>query len=160
METRRHREDDVGMRTDRQSRLILVFVGGAVAILAAVAVFLAVRPPPDFDPATPEGATQGYVRAVLDEDAELVRSYLSVELARKCRLGEIRHFGPDRARVVIVDTEVGSDRAEVDIRITETWGEGPFGSDSYTFSESLVMERQGDHWLIVRPPWPIEHACT
>lgn len=147
------------MKTDRKSQAVLVVLGIVVAILAAVAVILAVQPPPDFDPATPEGAAQGYFRAVLDDDREAVRGYLTAESIRRCRLNEMHHFTPGRARVVIVHTDITGDRAEVEVRITESWGEGPFDADSHSFDERLVMERDNGRWLIARPPWPIEFDC-
>lgn len=147
------------MKTERRSRAVLAVLGIVVAILAVVAVVLAVQPPPEFDPATPEGTAQGYFRAVLDQDVEAVRSYMTTESIGSCRLSELRYFTPDQARVVIVHTEITGDRAEVDVRITESWGSGPFDADSHTFDETLVMEQHGDRWLIARPPWPLEFDC-
>lgn len=148
------------METDRRSQAVFAVLGVVVAILVVVAVILAVQPPPEFDPATPEGTAQGYFRAVLDDDPDLARTYLTAELADDCDTHELRHFGPDRARVVIAHTEVTGDRARVEVQITETWGDGPFGADSHSFDETLVMEHHGDRWLIARLPWPIEYTCN
>jgi hypothetical protein len=154
------------MDTDRRSRIVLLAIGGIVVVLIAVAVVMAVQPPPQFDPATPEGAAQGYFGAVLDRDAGLAFSYLTDGIRDGCTRGELRHVTPDGARVVIANTEINGDTATVEVEISETWGEGPFGEgpfgagpNTFTFDETLFMERHGDRWLISEPPWPIHVNC-
>ena len=151
--------DNVLMTTDQRSRRILVVIGALVGVLIGVAVLLALRPPPQFDPATPEGTAQGYFQAVLDGDEDLVFGYLTKALGDRCDVGEMRHVTPDEARVVITRTEVDGAGAELEVEITETYGEGPFDAGSFTFDETLVMERHGDRWLIAEIPWPIHIYC-
>ena len=134
-------------------------IGALVGVLIGVAVMLALRPPPGFDPATPEGTAQGYFRAVLDDDENLAFAYLTGALADRCDTGEMRHVTPDEARVVITRTEIDGADAELEVEITETYGEGPFDAGSYIFDETLVMERHGDRWLIAEIPWPIHIYC-
>lgn len=50
------------MDTEQRSRTILIGIGAAVVVLVAIAVVLAIQPPELYDPATPEGAAQGYSR--------------------------------------------------------------------------------------------------
>ena len=152
------------METKRRSRIVLATIGGFVVALVAIAVVLAVQPPPEFDPATPEGAVQGYVRAVLDEDAGLAFSYLTDDVQRNCRAGELRNVTPDSARVVIAHTEITGDTAQVEVRITETYDEGPFtegplGGGRDTFDETLFLELDDGRWLIAERPWPIHTYC-
>ena len=154
------------MDTDRRSRIVLLAIGGIVVVLISVAVVMAVQPPAHFDPATPEGAAQGYFGAVLDRDAGLAFTYLADDIRDLCTSSELRHVTPDSARVVIANTEIKGDTATVAVEITETWGEGPFGEgpfgagpNTFTFDETLVMEQVGDRWLIVEPPWPIHVYC-
>ena len=147
------------MKTDQRSRRILVVIGALVGVLIGVAVVLAVRPPPEFDPVTPEGTAQGYFRAVLDGDEDLAFGYLTEALRDRCDTGEMRHVTPDEARVVITRSEVGGADAELEVEITETYGEGPFDAGSYTFDETLVMEHHSDGWLIAEMPWPIHIYC-
>ena len=61
-------------------------------------------------------------------------------------------------RVVIKQVDIDTDTALVDVEITETYGQDLFESGSYSFDETLVMERVEDRWLISRPPWPIFHC--
>ena len=147
------------MATDQRSRRFLVAIGALVAVLIGVAVMLAVRPPPQFDPATPGGTAQGYFQAALDGDEDLAFGYLTEALRARCNPGEMRRVTPDEARVVITHTEIDGTDAEVGVEITETYGEGPFDLGSHTFDETLVMERDGDRWLIAEIPWPIRMYC-
>lgn len=147
------------MTTDRRSRRVLVVISTLVAALLGVAVVLALRPPPEFDPTTPEGTAQGYVQAVLDGDEDLAVGYLTGALRDQCTVGGMRHVIPDEARVVITRSEINGADAELEVEITETYGEGPFDVGSYTFDETLVMERHGDRWLIAEVPWPMHIYC-
>lgn len=147
------------MKTDQPSRRILVAIGTLVGVLIGVAVMLALRPPPEFNPTTPEGTVQGFLQAVLDDDEDLAFGYLTEPLRDRCNTGEMRHVTPDEARVVITRSDIGGAHAELEVEITETYGEGPFDAGSYTFDETLVMERHGDRWLIAEIPWPIHIYC-
>lgn len=152
------------METEQRSRNILVGIGGLVVVLLAVAIAVAVRPPAEFDPTTPQGAVQGYFRAVLDENAGLAFTYLADDIGRKCPRGELRHVTPPSARVLFRRTEITGDTARVDVRITETYGEGPFAElppegGSATFDETVFLELHDDRWLISESPWPIHTYC-
>ncbi len=147
------------MTTDQRSRRILVVIGALVAVLIGVAVMLALRPPAEFNPATPEGTAQGYFQAVLDGDEDLAFGYLTEAFGDQCDTGVMRHETPNDARVVIIRTEIDGADAELEVEITETYGEGPFNAGSYTFNETLVMERHDDRWLIAEIPWPIYAEC-
>ena len=151
--------DDVGMKMDRHSRIVLMVIGAIAVVLVAVAIIVAVQPPEAFDPDTPEGTAQGYFQAILDEDEDLALSYLSDDAVAGCSTHELSYFTPDSARVVIAQTDIDGDVARVDVVITETWGEGPFGGGSNTFEETLEMTRSGGVWVISRAPWPITMFC-
>jgi len=43
----------------------------------------------------------------------------------------------------------------VTVEITERSASSLFLGESYTFQETLVVERLGDAWLIAEAPWPI-----
>jgi len=47
------------MKSNKTSNSVLVAIGVFVALLVVAAIVLAIQPPTTFDPATPEGATQG-----------------------------------------------------------------------------------------------------
>jgi hypothetical protein len=145
------------MRTVARSNVFLVGVAVAAAALLAVAVVLAMRPTPQLDPGTPEGAVQGYFQALLDNDAELAGSYLAGDLADRCE-SDLKRRSEDGVGVVIVDVTSRGAHVRVDVEITETYGSDPFGGSSYSFDETLVLEKHGDRWLIAEPPWPIYYC--
>ena len=159
MDIDRKEMDDGGMKMDRHSRIVLMVIGGVAIVLIAVAIVVAVQPPVELDPTTPEGTAQGYYQAILDGDEDLALSYLNEDLAARCPTHELGYFTPDGARVVIAETEIDGDEARVDVVVTETWGDGAFGSGSRTFDETLVMTRNGDTWVISRMPWPVAMYC-
>ncbi|MEA2011144.1 MAG: hypothetical protein U9N78_10610 [Actinomycetota bacterium] len=147
------------MRMDRHSRIVLMIIGAVAIILIAVAIVVAIQPPTEFDPGTPEGTTQAYYQALLDGDGDLALSYLEDGLVADCSTHELAHVMPDGVRVVIAETEIDGHTAQVDVVITETWGEGPFGGGSHAFDETLFMVRSGEIWVISQIPWPVDMFC-
>jgi len=147
------------MKMDRHSSIVLVVIGCVSVVLIGVAIVVAVQPPQEFDPGTPEGTAQAYYQAILDGDEDLALSYVDEDLVADCSIHELRYVTPDNARVVIEKTEIDGNNASVDVVITETWGEGPFGGGSDTFDETLFMTRSNDAWMISRMPWPVEMFC-
>lgn len=156
MRTETKRAIEAGKSTG--SRLLLVGLAVGVVGLTVVAIVLALQPTPDLDPATPEGAVQGYVRAVLDDDAALARSYFTRDLAGRCESTRFDHIQEGGTGIVIISTRARGDEVRVDVRITEPGDADPFGGPPYSFQETLVLEQHGDRWLITEPPWPI-HYC-
>ena len=148
------------MSTKARSNTILAAIGTVVGVLVIVGVILALQPPPKFDPGTPEAAAQGYYEAVLDDDDELAASYMTDELKRDCN-GEFWYRDTSSgARIVITRSEVDGERAELDVTIETSYGEGPFGGGSYDQDETVVLELRGDRWLISEPTWPMdEYRC-
>jgi hypothetical protein len=145
-----------------RSRNTLIGIGALIVALIAVAIVLALQPPTEFDPATPEGTAQGYFQAVLDRDVDRAVARMSDELTRRCDHIDAHHSFrdglADDVRVVILDTSVEGDEATVRVEVTETYGAGVFMSDSRNFEETLSMERRGAGWAIAKPSWPI-HDC-
>ncbi|GMQ94852.1 MAG: hypothetical protein BMS9Abin12_2362 [Acidimicrobiia bacterium] len=148
------------MKAKTSSNTVLTAIGVAVALLIVVAVVLALRPPEEFDPGTPEGAAQGYYQAILDGDEDLASTYMTEELRASCN-GRFWYYedGED-ARIVITRSEGNGSDAELDVTIEVSYGEGPFGG-SYDQNETLVLEHRGNRWLISEPTWPMDvYACN
>ncbi len=148
-------DDTVGMKGPARSGVVLGIIGVVVVAAVVVALVLALQPPKELDPGTPEATVQSYLQAVIDGDqAEAVR-LMTPDLVKRCgdELSQFRH-SPDSFRAVIVDTGSYDNRMAVNVEITEGAGSGLFG-DSYTFEESLIVEQVGDDWLITEAPWPI-----
>lgn len=155
-----HTRDNAAMGSATRSRTVLLVVGSLVGLLVAVAVVLALQPPPVFDASTPEGAAQGYYQALLDGDEELAATYMTEELQQACDGGFWYYDRRKDARIVIVRSVVDGDSAELDVRIEIAYGGGPFGGGSYDQEESVELERHGDRWLISQATWPMDrYAC-
>lgn len=139
---------------------VLVAIGVLVALLVVVAVFFAVQPPTQFAADTPEGTAQGYFEAVNDHDQDAAESFMTEELQGNCRWDWWFHEENPSSRVVITDTEIGADTARVDVKITASYGEEPFGGSSYDNDETMIMVRHADIWLISEPVWPMDpYSC-
>lgn len=151
--------DTVSMAREEHSRTVLLVIGSIVGLLVIVAVVLATRPPAQLDPSTPEGAVQGFYRAIVDGDGERALDHLTPSNRDSCDPSGVRQMPALRATVV-VDSVVSDDRdARVDVDITEHFGGGPFDLSSYTFEDRLVLEHDGEEWLLVGVPWPLDRYC-
>lgn len=138
-------------------------IAGVVVVLVVIAVIIALQPPEVLDPSTPEGAAQGYFQAVHDGDGQRIAVYVTQDLDERCDgFGHLRDLGRYEegrsAGVVIVRTDVVGDSATVDVTITVAAGDAPFDVESYSLDERLVMERDGDRWLISEVPWPWDRS--
>jgi hypothetical protein len=143
------------MERGAASNLVLITIGAATALLVGVSLFLALQPPTQFDPQSPQGTAQGYFQAINDGDDELAESYLTDDL-RGCS-SEWWYNDPESARrVVITETKIDGDTAKVKVDITVTYGDEPFGGGSYDREETMTMQRVGDGWLISKPVWPMD----
>jgi len=149
-------DDTESMTGVTRSGIVLGSIAAVVAAVIVVALVLALRPPTEFDPGTPEAAVQGYFQAVADRSRVDAKQFMTPELVERCvaDLNEIRHT-PDSLRVVIVATEPDGDQTLVTVEITERPASSLFLGESHTFEETLVLERSGDVWLIAEAPWPI-----
>lgn len=134
---------------------VLAIVVGCIALVAMVAAVLAVtRPEPEFDPTTPEGTVQGYLRAVFDQDEDLALGYLegNTECDRNDFGGVVTS---DSARVVLRGTQVDGDEATVEVEIAYTGGQGPFDTYEWSEDQTFELEREGGRWVLVGEPWPL-----
>ncbi len=149
------------MERGATSTIILVVVGTLVAVLVAVSVFFALQPPTQFDPNSPEGAAQGYFQAFEDGDEDLATSFLTEDLQEFCD-GEWQYRDSESAsRVVVTNTKIEGDAATVQVTITVSYGDDPFGGGSYDQDETIRMVRAGDVWLISKLTWPMDaYPCN
>jgi hypothetical protein len=130
---------------------LVAVLGIAVVVTLTV---IALRGPTEYDPSTPEGAAQGYVRAVVSGDFGEAVAHIHERLG--CRPTDFRHaWVSDSVAVRLVDTDVAGDTARVELAVSEF--DGPFGG-GWEHRVDLVMERAADGWLIVEVPWPIYHC--
>jgi hypothetical protein len=138
-----------------RSGMVLGILGALVAVLVVIAIVLAVQPPEQFDPGTPEATVQDYLQAVSDGGQAEVALLMTPELLERCGTDLIQlQYSPESFRAVILDTDPFGDRTAVTVEITQGSGRGLFG-DSWSFEETLIVEQDGAEWLIAEAPWPI-----
>ena len=153
------------METNTTSRRTLIVIAAVVGVLVVAAVAVALRPPATLDASTPEGTAQRYYQAIDDGEVETAMSYLAEDLTDRCNTEEMRYWIRERdttgIRVVILDAQIDEATARVDVRITESYGSGPFDGGSYSHDETLDMQRNDGRWLIRGIPWPWEpYMCA
>ena len=140
----------------KSNRLLAVMAIGLVALIAIAAVFVAVRDPVTFDPDTPEGVTQAYLVAVLDENAEAAHALLTPEIQERCDIDELedRYYRREDSRITLVESDIKGDRADIEVKFTVTYNGGPFGYSESSHEETFRLTRHDGEWRIAQAPWP------
>lgn len=148
------KEDTDLMDTKKTLDRPLVVAGLTVLVLVLVAVLVIVfRPEPiEYDPATPEGVVQTYVRAVLDEDDEAAAALLVSDW--DCEVDPFPRFsGNESVRISLGSVEYKDDRAFVEVRITTSGGSAPFDRYEWTEEDRFILEQEPAGWRIDSAPW-------
>jgi hypothetical protein len=136
------------------NRVLFGVVGGVIVVAAVAVLVAALRPAPEYDPASPEGTVQAYLQSLLEGDEEQALAYLDPETG--CNVSEVRSaWVPSAVRVVLVSTDTAQDEAKVEVRIIESSRSGPFDSYEFSREEEFSLRRDGDGWLITGEPWPL-----
>lgn len=137
----------------------LIGIGVATAVLVAASLLVAnlVDREVEYDPASPEGTVQAYLRAVTESDASSAFAFYSSDLQARCEIEQIRdslQWGPEGFRVSLRDVDEFDDRVEVTVAITQVYGSGPFDRSESTFDQVFVLQQEADGWRFVEAPWP------
>src|SRR5665811_2318348 len=105
------------MKRITRSGMVLGIIGVGVGALVVVALVLALQPPKQLDPGTPEATVQGYLQAVIDGNQGEAERLMTPDLVKRCAdLTQIRHASHS-FRAVIVDTAPLGDRMVVTVEI-------------------------------------------
>ena len=136
----------------------------AVLLIASIALALTTSQEAEFAGGTPERAVQDLLRAAEDEDIEAAYGMLSQELQGKCALEDYadgsgyRHYddGDRDIRATLRDSKLVGDTTFVDVRITQFYGSGPFGSSESTYNERYALRQEGGEWRFTEYPWPYD----
>jgi hypothetical protein len=140
------------------NRVLAALVGAVVLVAVVAGVVVANRTPPQFDPHTPQGVVQAYLKAVLDGDHSRAADLLSPSSG--CGESDLALAAvPESARIVLDDAVVDGDRAVVTVKVTEGSGDELFGSSAYTHSERITLQRDAGVWQIAESPWLLS-GCT
>lgn len=130
----------------------------ALAVVAGVIVSLTAGDEKAYPPGSPERAVQDYLHAVADRDVTLATSFLSDELVARCSTVSrdvIANRSSSGLRASLERVTTRGETAEVHVRITETYGDGPFGSNESSQTVVFTLLRSGDEWRITEQPWPL-----
>lgn len=128
----------------------MVAIIAALVGLALVVVFIGGEPELR-DPSTPEGVVQRYSAAVIAEDEDQAKRYLTDR--EGC--GEVGLYDDADLRVTLVSTTERDDSAEVRVAITSSYSDGGFGGSSYTEEAVFELTMFGDEWKIETAPWQL-----
>ncbi len=143
-------EEDTGMKDGTRTPLIVL----AAVVFAAVlggALYGALAEPDTYDPTTPEGVVQVYLKAVFDGDEIASLNSMTADLADRClRDSTSLDYRTDGARVFLDTTTIDDDTATVAIEIRHSSD----GIDEWIENETIWLEKSADNWQISQPPWP------
>ena len=138
----------------RRPNLVVATVVGLVAVLAVIAgIVSATRHAPTYEPGTPVAVVQTYLAAVIDADHEAAAARLSSD--SPCTVDDLdRAFLPQGVRVVLRDSRIDGDTAQVRVDVITSTG-GPFDTSEYSERVTFRLTRAGGAWLITGSPWPM-----
>ena len=137
-------------------RVLVVVVGVIAALAVAAGVLAAVRDVPQYDRATPEGTVQAYVEAVIDGDHRTAAGLLEED--GPCELRDLDEaWVPEDTRVLLRETRVDGDRADVEVGIAPSSGEVILGAEQFE-RHSFRLAGGPGQWRITGQPWPL-YSC-
>jgi hypothetical protein len=139
--------------TARLNRILAILVLGVAAVSIGAAVLTATHDVPTYDRGTPEGVVQAYLTAVIDGNHDAAVAYLAQD--SQCTVDDLdRAFVPDGVRIVLRDTSVDGDTAQVGVNMTVSSG-GPLDSSEYTEQHTFRLRHADGNWRITGRPWPM-----
>lgn len=143
-------------RMTSSNRLLVVMGLGLVGLIVVAAIIVAFRDPAEFEPGSPEAATQAYVQAILDEDAAAAHARLTPALQRRCTVEDLeeRHYWRDAGRITLVDSKVKTDAAVIKVKFTAAYSDGAFDYYQSSYEERFELEMVDGEWRISSATWP------
>lgn len=139
--------------TSRPNRVLAIVVGGIAVIAVVAGVLAATRPVATYDRSTPEGVVQAYLEAVVGGDHQEAAGFLAKDSG--CTVEDLdRAQTPDGVRVVLRDSEVRGDTAQVKVDVVLSTG-GPLDSSEFAEEHTFRLTRTPGSWRITGEPWPM-----
>lgn len=137
--------------------LLGVLIGVGVIAAVGVVVALGTRAP-SYPADSAEHAVQQYISAVADRDATKAIGSLSPEVVARCESiprEAITNRGRSSLRATLLDVTARDGVTVVRVRITESYGDAPFGGGESNMEQSFDLARGADGWRFVEAPWPL-----
>ncbi len=139
-----HPDENEGMRNT--TKLYVAVTG--VVIVAALVVALQPDRPLDLPAGSPEAVVAEYVETIIaDGDPSHL---LTSAAAKECDDRGFYHQDIQRVRISSIDTQ--DSRSVVEVEITWTNGDEPFGSD-WTSEDRFILTGGAGKWMIDEVPW-------
>jgi hypothetical protein len=113
---------------------------------------------------TAEAAVQDFLNAAETDSLEVSYGYLSEELKAGCKLEDFASHSPyenqriEESRVTLDKTNVVGDITFVDVKISQYYNQGPFGTSESSHSEQFALKQENGLWKFSRYPWPYDHC--
>ena len=143
------------------TKVWLIGGGAFLGILLVASVVLALTQQEDLLPlGSPEAAVQEFLKATEADDFQVSYDFLSKELKAECKLEDFagqRRFdrrGTEDSRVTLEKTTTANGVTFVDVRITQFYGTGPFGSSESSRQERYSLRQEDGLWKFAAYPWP------
>ena len=136
-------------RPDKTLVAILSVVA-AIVVIAIVVVFTR-GGPTDIDPATPEGVVQSYSLAMVANDLDTARGFISADVLDECEFAEPSAL--QGLRMTVIETTINGASAVVRVSLDE--GSGGFGGSSYSYDDAFTLVKNGGDWKIETTPWQL-----
>ncbi len=148
-----------------------LLIGGglfAALIVAAIVVVLAVEPKESsYDPASPEGVVQGYLRAIRDEDFEQAKRHIDPAALENCQdpntWNSFAREQLENTTVTLRRASITGTTADVAVNIQQQES-GVFASRAgYGYQVSFRLAKRNGQWLLGGSsprelPWPL-YGC-
>ncbi|MCI0813333.1 MAG: hypothetical protein J4N27_05555 [Chloroflexi bacterium] len=147
------------------TKVWLIGGGAFLGILLIASVVLALTQKEDLLPlGTPAAAVQDFLKATESDDYQVSYDFLSEELKAACTLEDFagqRRFdrrGTEDSRVTLEKTSTVNGVTFVDVRVTQFYGTGPFGSSESYHQQRYSLRQEDGLWKFSAYPWPY-HNC-
>jgi|GEM_PF-470007 hypothetical protein len=143
------------------TRWWLIGGGAFLGILLIASLILAYTQEEELLPlGTAEAAVQDFLNAAEADNLEVSYGYLSEELKAGCRLEDFvfdssyRFQWIQESRVILDKTNVVGDITFVDVKISQYYSQGPFGTSESLHSEQFALKQENGLWKFSKYPWP------
>jgi len=141
-------------RTLEPRHLGAIVIGMVVVAVVTAAVITTLRPVEDLDPNSPEGAVQGFFRAIEARNYDAAHAVLSSALQADCTPTDLASYVSDFDRVVIDEVVPSGAVTLVRVEVQHIDANDPLNPYTYTELLDFEIELENDRPAISHLPWP------
>jgi hypothetical protein len=135
-------------------RSLGLVVGVVLALAVAIAAIVtSLRPSPQLDPNTPEGAVQAFFEAIEADDWEGLRALLSASLQEDCEASELAQFRDDVDRAVIARVDTAGAETIVEVRVSRVVVDDPLNPYTYDDTFQFVLTQEDGRLVVSQLPF-------